>query len=289
MPQPRPLTASCPLTTELQTAFSLTLPSGELDAHHLILLAVMIVAGLVGGAANRLLSEREEGEAPVQEGRFGKPLRSDGKLPKDAIRHALFGVVAALTVPLWLGMLSSSLLDATRSRPQELFVFGGLCLIYVISTRQFFINRQAPLRRQIDTLQRELTALREQQSTLAASSQAAADAAAQVAQALETACAATGSLSRPVEPDPQQVMTFQDIEVLRALAAGQYICGNLAALCEATGLPRELVSQRLATLKQLGVIENRISDKHVLHWALSASGRTVLEEILSPAGEAPAA
>lgn len=284
------------MSTELQTALSLTLPSGELDMHHLLLLAVLIVAGLLGGAANHLLGEREAASESPPRDRLGTLLPPGQPASPALLHHLVFGVVAALTVPLWLSMLSSSLLDATRSRPQELFVFGGICLAYVIATRQLFVRREAPLRRQITALQEELSALREQQAMLAATTQAAAAAAAQAAQAVEAAQAgwaqerpSADTAARPPEPDPQQVMSFQDIELLRALAGGQYICGNLAALCQATGLPRELISQRLATLKQLGVIENRISDKHVLYWALSASGRAVLEEILAPAGDPPAA
>jgi DNA-binding IclR family transcriptional regulator len=70
------------------------------------------------------------------------------------------------------------------------------------------------------------------------------------------------------------------VEILRALQAERFVYGNLAALCERTGLPRDLVSQRLTVLKTLGVIETRINERNVLHWMVSARGKAVLDDIL---------
>ena len=56
---------------------------------------------------------------------------------------------------------------------------------------------------------------------------------------------------------------------------------NLAGLAEKTGLGRELISQRLTVLKNLGIIETRINEKNVLHWFVSNKGKQLLGDILS--------
>ena len=71
------------------------------------------------------------------------------------------------------------------------------------------------------------------------------------------------------ETNPSEVLSYNDVEILRALAQEKFVYGNLAAICERTGLPREHVSQRLTVMKSLGVIETRINDKNVLHWFVS--------------------
>ena len=62
---------------------------------------------------------------------------------------------------------------------------------------------------------------------------------------------------------------YNDVEILRAIAEENYVYGNLVGLTDKTGLGRDLVSNRLTVLKNLGIIETRISDKNVLHWYVS--------------------
>ena len=79
----------------------------------------------------------------------------------------------------------------------------------------------------------------------------------------------------------KETLAYNDVEILRALAAEPYVYGNLAGLTEKTGLARETVSSRLALLKSLGIIETRINDKNILHWCVSPRGKQLLGEILS--------
>jgi DNA-binding transcriptional ArsR family regulator len=77
------------------------------------------------------------------------------------------------------------------------------------------------------------------------------------------------------------VLSYNDVEILRALAEENFVYGNLVAICDRTGLARDFVSQRLTVMKAMGVIETRINDKNVLHWGVSARGKAVLGEILT--------
>jgi MFS family permease len=231
---------------ELQPSLEVT---SALDAFFdfplLLALLVMIAAGILGGLANFYMANQ-----------YGR------RESKDWRRYLVFGVVTALTAPLLLNMLSSDLLASARLHSGSLFVFAAFCLIYVVAARRIFENPaafyQAETERLRNELYREIENLRQY---LAARDSAAAD--------------------RPPEADPREMLTYNDIEVLRALADESYVYGNLAALTEKTTLGRELISQRLIVLKNTGLIETRINDKNELHWIVSARGRQILGEVLS--------
>lgn len=235
------------MSSELQTALQVTAPSGALDGHMLLILAIMVCAGILGGAANFFLADRQ-----------GAPARNDW------LKYPVLGVVAALTVPLFLNMISSTLLEGARTKPVDFYTFGGFCLIYVVASRRLMENVAQRLLGQIDQVRREVGSLKQQQAEAAL--QAPREEPARVAEERE---------------EPREVLSYNDVEILRALAEESFVYGNLAALCERTGLARDFVSQRLAVMKNLGVIETRINDKNVLHWAVSSRGKAVLGEILT--------
>lgn len=239
------------MSTELQPALMVTAPSGALDVHMLIVLAVMLAAGLLGGVANSFFGDRQAGPD-----RFSW------------MKYAVFGVVAALTVPLFLNMISSTLLEGARTKPLDLFAFGGFCLIYVLASRRLMENAALLLKGQIDSVKRDLVLLKERQASEPA--------------ALPSLRAVDSTSPVVVEKlESREILSYNDIEILRALMAENIVYGNLAAICERTGLAREFVSQRLPVMKTMGVIETRINDKNLLHWGVSARGKAVLDEIVS--------
>lgn len=237
------------MAAELQSAYAMSGPNGGMDGHFLLILGIMVAMGLLGGAANVFLAERQ-----------GEPAR------RDWIKYPIFGVLAALTVPLFLNMLASTLLEGTRTKAMDLYVFAGFCLIYVIASRRLFDNLAQRLFGQLDQVSRDIGQIKSLQ--------------AEVAPAVPVSEAV-----RPAEPDPREVLSYNDVEILRTLAGESVVYGNLAIVCERTGLQRELVGQRLAILKNLGVIETRINERNVLHWAVSARGKGILEEIVGAAEE----
>lgn len=240
---------------DLQKSLQVSAPFAGLDAHMGVALLIMLLAGILGGYANYFLRDRNLG----LEGR-------------DWLRYPVLGVVAALTVPLFLNMISSSLLDAGRTRSADYFVFGGFCLIYVVASRRIFENAANRLFGQLDQVRRDVTQLKKSAEDAAAAA-AATPAPRPVAEVVEA------PLLRAAEP-PKEALAYNDIEILRAIAEESFVYGNLAGLCDKTGLGRDVVSQRLAILKNSAVIETRINDKNVLHWFISPKGRQMLAEIL---------
>ena len=233
------------MNPELQKSLQVTPPTNTLDSYMLMILLIMVVAGILGGVANYYLSDRQ-----------GEPVR------RDWAKYLILGVISALTVPLFLNMLSSNLLEAARTRPVDFFVFAGFCLIYVVASRRFFENVANRLLHQMDQVKREM---------------------AQIKQAAPALREEPFELPAVVsEPEVvRESLSYNDIEILRELAQESYVYGNLVGLTDKTGLARDLVSSRLAVLKSLGVIETRLNERNVLHWFISPKGRQMLGDILS--------
>lgn len=227
--------------------------AAALDGHLTIILAIMVAAGLLGGLANFFLNERDS----------HSPWGSAG-------RHMVLGVVAALTVPLFLNMISSHLLEATRLKSSELFVFAGFCLLYVVVTRRFFENIAARLIGQVEQVRREVKHL--QYAAERAPLPASAARATEPEAAPEPAAAAIVEL-------PRNAVSFGDIELMRAVAEGNAIYGANTGLAAKTSLPKEQIAARLAALKALGLIESKIDERNVVRWHLTPKGRSLIDGI----------
>jgi DNA-binding MarR family transcriptional regulator len=80
-----------------------------------LILGIMIVSGILGGLVNFFLSE------------YHKP-----PVCKAVIGDCLLGIVSALTVPLFLNMISSHLLTVAHKNPVNLFIFNGICLLFAL-------------------------------------------------------------------------------------------------------------------------------------------------------------
>ena len=241
------------MNPELQKSLQVTSLSNSLDSYMLVVLLIMVAAGILGGIANYYLSERQNDSGRGDWGKF-----------------LILGVIAALTVPLFLNMISSNLLEAARTRPVDFFVFAGFCLIYVVVSRRFFENVANKLMGQMDQVRREMGQMKQQRQEMALPPVVLREEPAPVAEA------------PPAKPEViKESLSYNDIEILRALSEDSYVYGNLVGITDKTGLARDLVSTRLTVMKNLGVIETRISDKNVLHWYVSPRGKQMLEDVLS--------
>ena len=245
------------MNPELQKSLQVTALPSTLDGYMLMILLIMIVAGILGGVANFYLSDRQNEQCR-----------------RDWGKYLTLGVIAALTVPLFLNMISSNLLEAARTRPVDFFVFAGFCLIYVVASRRVFENVANRLLGQMDQMKSEMIQIKEQRQEIPTSPLKE-----EAAPAVESP-----ALPSPGLPKPEVVresLSYNDIEILRALSEENYVYGNLVGLTDKTGLARDLVSARLTVLKNLGIIETRINEKNVLHWFVSPRGKQMLGDILS--------
>ena len=237
------------MNPELQKSLQVTVLPSTLDGYMLVILLIMVMAGILGGLANYFLSERQADSGH-----------------RDWAKYPILGVIAALTVPLFLNMISSNLLEAARTRPVDFFVFAGFCLIYVVASRRVFENVANKLLTQMDQMKREMGQMKQQRNEAPPAPRE------EPVPLAETPVAA---------PAVKESLSYNDIEILRALAEENYVYGNLVGLTDKTGLARDLVSTRLTVLKNLGIIETRINDKNILHWFVSPKGKQMLGDILS--------
>jgi len=232
--------------------------AAAIDGHLIIILGIMVAAGLLGGLANFFLNERDS----------HSPWGSAG-------RHMVLGVVAALTVPLFLNMMSSHLLEATRLKSSELFVFAGFCLLYVVVTRRFFENIAARLIGQVEQVRREVKHL-QYASERAPLPAAAAQAARAAEPEAEPAPASIVEL-------PRNAVSYGDIELMRAVAEGNAIYVANTGLAAMTTLPKDQIAARLAALKAMGLIESKIDERNVVRWHLTPKGRSLIDGITAAA------
>lgn len=199
-----------------------------LDNYMMAVFGIMLGTGLLAGIANFFLSD-QEGKASARE----------------LVKYLVLGVVAALTVPLFLNMTSSNLLDFGRSRPNALFVFGGFCLIYVLLSRRLF-----------ESIAHKLLNIGQKR--------------------VEPTTAGT---PRNAEDFFRAGLSSADLEIMRAVSQGGSVYENLSDLSSDNTPPKEFVNERLVLLRQLGLLELRANEKNVLHMCLSAAGSQLLTEV----------
>lgn len=246
----------------LQMAQHVDAAFGGFDTHLQIVLLILILSGILGGIGNYFLRDR------------------DVDRPNDWLRYPVLGVVAALTAPLILSMLSSNLIEAGRTRATDYLVLVGFVLFYVVFSRRLFDNALQRLVGQADKLQKDLGRLRagiEQIQNQPARSNAAPRA---------NPAAPSVEVGEPTLIDAEAPaaqrdgLTHADVELLRAVADENIVYGNLADLADRSGVTRELAQQRLAVLKSWGALDTRMNDKQVLQWIVSAKGKQMLADRL---------
>lgn len=242
----------------LQLAGQVSARATTFDQHLLIVLLILAAAGLLGGIANYFLRDREV-EAQS----------------KDWLRYPILGLVAALTVPLVLSMLSSNLLDAGRTNSGDYLVLAGFGLLYVVLSRRLFDNTTDRLLAKTEKLKNDIGRLRQQVVKVELSPAPEPAAAPDLG-----APTVPGDSAAPAPADQvrKEVLTHADVELLRAISQEDIVYGNLAELVDRTGVTRESVIHRVAVLKGWGALDTRMNGRQVLQWIVTPKGRQMLAD-----------
>jgi hypothetical protein len=200
------------------------------DSYMLAVFAVMAGMGLLAGVANFFLSEALSG--------------------REFAKYIVLGIVASLTVPLFLNMTSSNLLEFGRTRPLSIFVFAGFCLVYVLLSRRVF--------------------------------EAIANSLLQMGQKAGSQSGA-GRALRTTEDFFRAGISSADIEIMRAVSQGGSVYENLTSGgpggAMETPPSKEYVNDRLVLLRQLGLLDLRTDEQNVMHMGLSSLGAQLLAEV----------
>jgi hypothetical protein len=96
-------------------------------AHIGMLAALMALCGVLGGLVNYWGDATASAE------------------PHPLLKRLAYGLAASFVVPLFLNMISSSLVADSRTDNLKLFVIVGFCIIAAISSRTFIESTYFPL------------------------------------------------------------------------------------------------------------------------------------------------
>lgn len=204
-----------------------------------LIVGVMIISGALGGVVSGLLS--------VRDNRLFSGL---------IIKHAFIGMVTALTVPLFLNMLSSDVLESGYIRPVKLLTLSSLCIILaVFSTRLLEAIFRSQLKDE-EKSDQEVPQDREQP-----------------VRAVEN----TVKVSHVSSPDKARAMENQS-KILRALANVKDAKLNLADLMQNTEISQKDFDETLSLLMAKGAVAQVLGSGSKLQLVLTARGRQQLNK-----------
>lgn len=175
--------------------------------------------------------------------------------------YVVIGVAAALLVPLFLNMTSSTLLeDLIRDAPHEKqvvkgLVLAGFCLVAAISA-QAFIQKisTAILNQQVQRLAGKVAGLRESVQPLVAKETEP-----------EPGFPVTAARAAATTSDAQQ-------KILHALRDGPFTLRSLSGISKDAGLPATDVQMELAAMVAAGLAGRRTAESGP-RWFITETGR----------------
>jgi len=217
---------------------------------------VMVFAGCLGGLANFFSAGKDD----LEETSFW--------------RSITLGVVASLLVPLFLNMISSSLLDSIRNGSSgspdfpKILVFSGFCLVAAISSSTF-----------IKTISDRV--LKEAKEAKKVAHQADK-------KATEAQSAIQPIVEKETESDPPtdaseaiaasaQTLDGNEKKLLQNLATGRWVLRTRTGLAKETGIAKSIVDRMMDELKKRELVDykwiaGKLGEKKK-RWYITNKGR----------------
>ena len=229
--------------------------------HHVWgLLAIMLLAGLLGGAINHFLMQEDAATAPSAH--MG--------------RNLIVGVGASFLVPLFLNMVSSDLVKEPAAGDYFPFlVFAGFCLVAAISSRAFIRTLSDRVLREVREAKQEARDAKAEvdnvQATLAPIVAKETEAEAPTQAEGESDDPARGKTSVTAD----RKLDEDELALLRALTSGRYTLRSLSGLAVDSRLPRPAVAPKLERLAEDGLVDSVALDQGP-RWYITDKGRRVV-------------
>jgi hypothetical protein len=224
------------------------------------IIPVMIGAGLLGGLVNYFVTRRDDPEGSS----FWK--------------SATLGIAASLLVPLFLNMISSSLLDSIRTGTpnfdsSKVLVFLGFCLVAAISSTSF-----------IKTLSDRI--LQEARDAKKAARQAdkkvsEVQSAIQPIVEKETEAEETPSDAITNLVSQRTVMGDKERRLLQKLANGRWVLRTRTGLAKETQIPKPEVDAMMENLRERKLVDYKwIAGKteKKRRWYITNEGRAAIAQ-----------
>lgn len=209
----------------------------SLPNYILIIFSIIILSGILGGIANFVIVENPKKLADW----------------KSAGGYVILGVVAAFTVPLFLNMISSNLLEIGQSNYLVLFVFCGFCLVAAVFSKSFLENMYSKIIQQVNNLKEEIQELKEQESEPELSD------------------------STIVESKQKELeLSESERKVLFAFGVGKYSYRSFSGIKNETNLELEVVKNSLDSLVSKALLAQTFRKDNQRLWYLTMSGKDLL-------------
>jgi hypothetical protein len=229
-------------------------------AYITLIIGVILSAGLLGGAVNYFMTRKGD---------------LDGTNYK---KSATLGIAASLLVPLFLNMISSTLLDSIRNATTgavdltKILVFTGFCLVAAISSTAF-----------INTLSdRVLQEAREAKKVARQADKKASDAQSDVQLIVEKETEA----EPPSETEAQLKLSAiavdaNETKLLQKLANGRWVLRTRTGLAKETGIPKAEVDRMMDDLRERGLVDykllhGRTEQEKKKRWYITNEGRQTI-------------
>jgi DNA-binding MarR family transcriptional regulator len=212
------------------------------DTFLILVLVIMVISGILAGLTNYFFSDNQ------------KPW-----VWQTVLARCFLGIAAALTVPLFLNIISSNLLATAQKNPINLLVFNGICLIFAFVLCRFkdivFVKQPQktdkdkkdntiiiPIKTEygFETSQRDF--LREKMNR-------------------------TG-------------MSASELKILGSIAAKKHAYTSLVDLLKDPKLIDEKINETLSSLMAKGFVEQRLNKENRLLLYLTPKGNRILTKAL---------
>ena len=205
-----------------------------------LILGIMIGSGILGGLVNFLLSENHK--PPVWKALLG---------------YCLLGIVAALTVPLFLNMISSNLLTVAQKKPVNLFIFNGICLLFAVFSCR---------------LKENIYNQRFQGTGNINKNHINADPA-ETDYALKIGC-----LKVSKDRLRRAGISESELKILQVMGRGNHVHQSLVGLLKDPELAKEQVNETLSSVMAKGWVEQKLNTENKLRLYLTPKGKQILDK-----------
>lgn len=210
--------------------------------HLLALLTVMTLSGMLGGLVNFWSAPK------VQTQTESYPL----------LKRISAGLAASLAVPLFLNMISSSLVADSKSDYLKLVIIAGFCIIASISSKAFIESLAKRLLNQVEQLDKEQKTLRDEVEPV---------------------------IVKEREPAGEQLsiasrydLDADDKNVLKELANPKWSTRSTSGIMKATALEDIKAARSLTRLRDLGLARKNTKD-NIDWWWLTSEGRSLAKDL----------
>jgi len=224
-----------------------------------VIVSVMVFAGLLGGLVNYFLTRKND---------------PDGS---SFWKSTTLGVAASLLVPLFLNMISSSLLESIHGGASaapdllKIFVFAGFCLVAAISSTAFIKTLSDRILQEAREAKKVAHQAEKKASEVRSDIQPILEKETEVGTTDDSAVA-----TKATEPTPND----KEIKLLDALANGRWVLRTRTGLGKDAGIPKPEVDEMMDDLKKRGLVGYKwIVDKAGAkrkRWYITNEGRAAI-------------